>query len=169
MPVFLTVFTVFGLTEAMFALSLRKIGFDQSAPERQGQVQGQMASALGIGFTLGPLLGGFVGKWLGRERALSALRRARSARADSRLARRRASLSSSRHGLIDNSVARRHEAAPQTCFSRFMPGDLPVVLFSRRRDARGVSLSRRKPARHRFGNRRHHGVDLAPDRHLRPL
>ena len=65
MPVFLAVFTVFGLTEAMFALSLRKIGFDQSAPEQQGKVQGQMASALGIGFTLGPLLGGFVGKWLG--------------------------------------------------------------------------------------------------------
>ena len=65
MPVFLTVFTIFGLTEAMFALSLRKIGFDYSAPERQGQVQGQMASALGIGFTLGPLLGGFIGKWLG--------------------------------------------------------------------------------------------------------
>jgi predicted MFS family arabinose efflux permease len=63
--VFLIVFTVFGLTEAMFALSLRKIGFDQSAPEHQGQVQGQMASALGIGFTLGPLLGGFVGKWFG--------------------------------------------------------------------------------------------------------
>jgi predicted MFS family arabinose efflux permease len=65
MPVFLMVFTIYGLTEAMFALSLRKIGFDQSAPERQGQVQGLMASALGIGFTLGPLLGGFVGKWLG--------------------------------------------------------------------------------------------------------
>jgi predicted MFS family arabinose efflux permease len=65
MPVFLTVFAIYGLTEAMFALSLRKIGFDQSAPERQGQVQGLMASALGIGFTLGPLLGGFVGKWLG--------------------------------------------------------------------------------------------------------
>jgi predicted MFS family arabinose efflux permease len=65
MPVFLTVFTAFGLTEAMFALSLRKIGFDQSAPEHQGRVQGQMASALGIGFTLGPLLGGFVGKWFG--------------------------------------------------------------------------------------------------------
>jgi predicted MFS family arabinose efflux permease len=65
MPVFLTVFTVFGLTEAMFALSLRKIGFDYSTPENQGKVQGQMASALGVGFTLGPLLGGFIGKWLG--------------------------------------------------------------------------------------------------------
>ena len=65
MPVFLIVFTIYGLTEAMFALSLRKIGFDQSAPERQGKVQGMMASALGVGFTLGPLLGGFVGKWLG--------------------------------------------------------------------------------------------------------
>lgn len=65
MPVFLVVFTVYGLTEAMFALSLRKIGFDQSAPEQQGKVQGQMASALGVGFTLGPLLGGFVGRWLG--------------------------------------------------------------------------------------------------------
>jgi predicted MFS family arabinose efflux permease len=65
MPVYLAVFTIFGLTEAMFALSLRKIGFDQSSPERQGRVQGQMASALGVGFTLGPLLGGFVGKWLG--------------------------------------------------------------------------------------------------------
>ena len=51
----------------MFALSLRKIGFDQSAPERQGRVQGQMASALGIGFTSGPLFGGFVGKWLGPD------------------------------------------------------------------------------------------------------
>jgi predicted MFS family arabinose efflux permease len=67
MPVFMAVWIVFGLTEAMFALSLRKIGFDQSAPGRQGRVQGQMASALGIGFTLGPLLGGFVGKWLGPD------------------------------------------------------------------------------------------------------
>ena len=65
LPIFLTAWTLFGLTEAMFALSLRKIGFDQSTPERQGRVQGQMASALGIGFTLGPLLGGFVGKWFG--------------------------------------------------------------------------------------------------------
>jgi predicted MFS family arabinose efflux permease len=65
MPVFLAVFLIFGLTEAMFALSLRKIGFDRSAPERQGSVQGQMAAALGIGFTLGPLLGGFIGKWSG--------------------------------------------------------------------------------------------------------
>jgi predicted MFS family arabinose efflux permease len=65
MGVFLAVFTIFGLTEAMFALSLRKIGFDYSTPERQGRVQGQMASALGVGFTLGPLLGGFVGKWWG--------------------------------------------------------------------------------------------------------
>jgi DHA1 family multidrug resistance protein-like MFS transporter len=67
MPVFLTAWILFGLTEAMFALSLRKIGFDQSAPGRQGRVQGQMASALGIGFTLGPLLGGLVGKWLGPD------------------------------------------------------------------------------------------------------
>jgi len=67
MPAFVAVFMVFGLTEAMFALSLRKIGFDQSAPERQGRVQGQMASALGVGFTLGPLLGGFVGKWMGPD------------------------------------------------------------------------------------------------------
>ena len=67
MPVFVGVWIVFGLTEAMFALALRKIGFDQSAPERQGRVQGQMASALGIGFALGPLLGGFVGKWLGPD------------------------------------------------------------------------------------------------------
>jgi len=67
MPVFTAAWIVFGLTEAMFALSLRKIGFDQAAPERQGRVQGQMASALGIGFTLGPLLGGWVGKWLGPD------------------------------------------------------------------------------------------------------
>src|SRR5258705_2858052 len=65
MPVFVGVWILFGLTEAMFALALRKIGFDQSAPERQGRVQGQMASALVIGFALGPLLGGFVGKRLG--------------------------------------------------------------------------------------------------------
>src|ERR1044072_4938871 len=35
MPVFTAAWIVFGLTEAMFALSLRKIGFDQAAPERQ--------------------------------------------------------------------------------------------------------------------------------------
>jgi MFS family permease len=67
LAVFLTAWTLFGLTEAMFALSLRKIGFDQSQPRRQGQVQGLMAAALGVGFTMGPLLGGFVGKWLGPE------------------------------------------------------------------------------------------------------
>lgn len=65
MTIFIVAWIIFGLTEAMFALSLRKIGFDQSPPGRQGRVQGQMASALGIGFTLGPLLGGFVGKRLG--------------------------------------------------------------------------------------------------------
>lgn len=67
MSVFTAAWILFGLTEAMFALSLRKIGFDQAAPERQGRVQGQMAAALGIGFTLGPLLGGLVGKWLGPD------------------------------------------------------------------------------------------------------
>jgi predicted MFS family arabinose efflux permease len=65
MPIFLAAWILFGLTEAMFALSLRKIGFDQAPPERQGQVQGQIASSLGIGFAFGPLFGGFVGKWLG--------------------------------------------------------------------------------------------------------
>src|SRR5262250_3395795 len=67
MSVFTAAWILFGLTEAMFALALRKVGFDQAAPERQGRVQGQMASALGLGFTLGPLLGGFVGKWLGPD------------------------------------------------------------------------------------------------------
>jgi predicted MFS family arabinose efflux permease len=67
MPVFMAVWIIFGITEAMFSLALRKVGFDQAAPERQGRVQGQMASALGVGFALGPLLGGFVGKWLGPD------------------------------------------------------------------------------------------------------
>jgi predicted MFS family arabinose efflux permease len=67
MPVFVAAWIVFGLTEAMFALALRKVGFDQAAPERQGRVQGQMASALGIGFTLGPLLGGWVGNRIGAD------------------------------------------------------------------------------------------------------
>jgi predicted MFS family arabinose efflux permease len=67
MPVFVGAWIVFGVTEAMFALALRKVGFDQAAPDRQGRVQGQMASALGVGFTLGPLLGGFVGKWMGPD------------------------------------------------------------------------------------------------------
>jgi predicted MFS family arabinose efflux permease len=67
MPVFVAAWIVFGVTEAMFALALRKVGFDQAAADRQGRVQGQMASALGVGFTLGPLLGGFVGNWLGPD------------------------------------------------------------------------------------------------------
>lgn len=67
MPVFLSVWMVFGLTEAMVALSLRKIAFDLSPPERQGRIQGQVASALGIGFALGPALGGVVGAWWGPE------------------------------------------------------------------------------------------------------
>ena len=62
---FFSIWVVLGLTEALFALSIRKIAFDQSPPQRQGQVQGQVATALGIGFTLGPLLGGIVGKWFG--------------------------------------------------------------------------------------------------------
>jgi predicted MFS family arabinose efflux permease len=65
MPVFLSAWTVLGLTEAMFALSIRKIAFDQAEPEQHGRAQGQVASALGIGFTLGPLAGGFVGRIFG--------------------------------------------------------------------------------------------------------
>src|ERR1044071_4290065 len=67
MTVFIAAWILFGLTEAMFALALRKVGFDQAAPQRQGRVQGQMASALGVGFTIGPLLGGFVGKHFGPD------------------------------------------------------------------------------------------------------
>jgi predicted MFS family arabinose efflux permease len=63
--VFLGAFTLLGITEAMFALSIRKIAFEQSAPGQQGRVQGQVAAALGIGFSLGPLTSGFVGKLLG--------------------------------------------------------------------------------------------------------
>ena len=40
MPVFMAAWIVFGLTEAMFALSLRKIGFDQSAAGRRGAGNG---------------------------------------------------------------------------------------------------------------------------------
>ncbi len=65
--VFLGAFTILGITEAMFALSIRKIAFEQSEPGLQGRIQGQVAAALGIGFSLGPLLGGFVGKMFGPE------------------------------------------------------------------------------------------------------
>jgi predicted MFS family arabinose efflux permease len=65
--VFLTAFTILGISEAMFALSLRKIAFEKSAPGQQGRAQGQVASALGVGFTLGPLLGGFAGKVFGSD------------------------------------------------------------------------------------------------------
>ena len=66
-PVFLTAFTVLGISEAMFALSLRKIAFEKSEPGQQGRAQGQVASALGVGFTIGPLLGGFAGKVFGPD------------------------------------------------------------------------------------------------------
>jgi predicted MFS family arabinose efflux permease len=65
MSVFLTAWAVLGLTEAMFALSIRKIAFDQSEPGQHGRAQGQVASALGIGFALGPLAGGAVGRIFG--------------------------------------------------------------------------------------------------------
>ena len=64
---FLMAFTILGITEAMFALSIRKIAFEQSEPGQQGKAQGQVASALGIGFSLGPLFGGFIGKTFGRR------------------------------------------------------------------------------------------------------
>ena len=70
--VFLAAFTILGVTEAMFALSIRKIAFEQSEPGQQGRAQGQVAAALGIGFSLGPLVGGFVGRAFGPE-ALFAL------------------------------------------------------------------------------------------------
>jgi len=64
---FLGAFTILGFAEAMFALSIRKIAFEQSEPGQQGRAQGQVASALGIGFSIGPLLGGFVGKTFGPD------------------------------------------------------------------------------------------------------
>jgi predicted MFS family arabinose efflux permease len=70
--VFLGAFTLLGITEAMFALSIRKIAFEHSAPGQQGRAQGLVASALGIGFSVGPLIGGFVGKTFGPQ-ALFAL------------------------------------------------------------------------------------------------
>ena len=70
--VFLAAFTILGVTEAMFALAIRKIAFEQSEPGQQGRAQGQVAAALGIGFSLGPLVGGFVGRAFGPE-ALFAL------------------------------------------------------------------------------------------------
>jgi len=70
--VFLAAFTILGVTEAMFALSIRKIAFEQSQPNQQGRAQGQVAAALGIGFSLGPLVGGFIGRAFGPE-ALFAL------------------------------------------------------------------------------------------------
>jgi len=70
--VFLAAFTILGVTEAMFALLLRKIAFEQSEPGQQGRAQGQVAAALGIGFSIGPLIGGIVGRAFGPE-ALFAL------------------------------------------------------------------------------------------------
>lgn len=67
LSIFLAVWIVLGLTEAMFALSLRKIAFDQSPQGQQGRAQGQVAAAIGIGYALGPLLGGLVGKRWGPE------------------------------------------------------------------------------------------------------
>ncbi len=65
--VFLGAFTILGITEAMFALSIRKIAFEQSEPGLQGRIQGQVAACLGIGFSLGPLVGGLVGKKFGPQ------------------------------------------------------------------------------------------------------
>jgi MFS transporter, DHA1 family, multidrug resistance protein len=65
--VFLGAFTLLGITEATFALSIRKIAFEQSEPGQQGRVQGQVAAALGIGFSLGPLASGFAGKIFGPQ------------------------------------------------------------------------------------------------------
>lgn len=65
--VFMGAFTLLGITEAMFALSIRKIAFEQSEPSQQGRVQGQVAAALGIGFSLGPLTSGFIGKMFGSQ------------------------------------------------------------------------------------------------------
>jgi len=65
--IFLGAFALLGITEAMFALSIRKIAFEQSEPGQQGRVQGQVAAALGIGFSLGPLTSGFVGKVFGPQ------------------------------------------------------------------------------------------------------
>ena len=65
--VFLGAFAILGITEATFALSIRKIAFEQSQPGLQGRIQGQVAAALGIGFSLGPLVAGFVGKNFGPQ------------------------------------------------------------------------------------------------------
>lgn len=64
---FLVAFTVLGVAEAMFALSLRKIAFESAPADQQGRAQGKVASALGIGFAIGPLIGGLVGKAFGPQ------------------------------------------------------------------------------------------------------
>ena len=169
MPVFMGAWIVFGLTEAMFALSLRKIGFDQSEPGQQGRVQGQMAAALGIGFTIGPLLGGFVGKWLGPD-GLFFLYGAPQTIGMILIflagghRYRRATVQPSAEYL-----ARGKPAFAQTAVSRVLSGDLPILPVFGRRDPRRVSIPRRESSRHQFRNRRHHGLAVALDRHLRAL
>ena len=169
MPVFVGVWILFGLTEAMFALALRKIGFDQSAPERQGRVQGQMASALGIGFTLGPLLGGFVGKWLGPDGLfflysvpqffgllfilVAGAQRYRK---------------TVRHSSADP-MARRNYSFKQSALSRLLPRYLPVISVLDRSDADRVSFFSHESRRVKSGSGRDHGFSFALDRYARAL
>ena len=161
MPVFLTAWIIFGLTEAMFALSLRKIGFDQSPPDRQGQRAG--ANGLGVGHRLypRPAVRRFRRQVARSGRIIFSLRRAAIHRHGYRIPRRRTPLSPEKPNHQAKSVARRPAAARQNAFSRFVPGDLPVFFILGRRHARGVSLSRGQPARHQLGNRRDDRCDFA--------
>ena len=169
MPVFVGVWIVFGLTEAMFALALRKIGFDQSAPERQGRVQGQMASALGIGFALGPLLGGFVGKWLGPDglfflysvpQFFGLLFIFIAGAHRYRKTVRESSQPLWREGII---------LLTQSALSRLLPGHLPVISIPDRSDAHRVSFFSHESRRVESGSRGDHGCSFAFDRYRRTL
>jgi predicted MFS family arabinose efflux permease len=64
---FFVVWSILGFSEAMFALALRKMAFDRSAPQQQGRAQGGIAAALAVGFTLGPVLAGWIGSRWGSQ------------------------------------------------------------------------------------------------------
>ena len=169
MSVFVGAWIIFGLTEAMFALALRKIGFDQSAPERQGRVQGQMASALGFGF----------GRRLHSRTAFRRLRRqvaragwtffslfrASIIRFAFYLYRRRPTIPKNCPSKFSAPMARRGSAFTPSALSRLLPRYLPVISVSGRSDADRVSFFSHESRWVESGSSRDHGCRFTFDRY----
>ncbi|MBI2986831.1 MAG: MFS transporter [Deltaproteobacteria bacterium] len=67
LAIFLALWAFVGASESMFALSIRKIAFENAPPGREGRAVGNVTTLYGIGNVVGPPIAGSLGSRLGTQ------------------------------------------------------------------------------------------------------